>query len=722
MDRVILGTSPEVEEGVTSSTYYRAGNTGLFISKPGANVMICSDGDLLFDSRSPDFMHVLAKGVDTVPKADNITGLHGSLQINTNVKNPFFERDVSLLVRWNLLTQSSNLHATAYSAAWNVPDTTQSYVKVPSYFAIDYKNLGSPDKTGTVLGKSLSARTTTNTGSLSTTPIQIAGPSDVSGAAVMSGFFGWSPDSSNIVFGTSSHLYTKRLSDSAKTQLTTSAAPYAYMQHYKWYGTGSYLADPSGFLSDRQQLGMTDVWKGNTLLYARQPSAVSDEKFDIYTFNMDTLTETKHTSAVDNEINMGPKWSPDGNKIVWERKTLNAGISYGHDSWGDYTEYFPVSGGYLADLASFVDGATLPLHEIWIMNKNGTGQTQLTESPAGKLSIDLYHNPSQTRPGAVEWHAADKTKPYVSRYGVAPRFSWDGKKIIFSSTRDYQKELLPSEETNEYLAWVWAVDDAVWGRQRLPSIFDDVFDTLSNFDELGGEPWYPEYFCPMTGQFFHEFYAMDIDGTNQTRLTDDNKFSKFTHDSLSPSPVSNTFVYFENKYVKITKDSAYNHRTAIFYFNFEDLDSVGETIEAQQAKQISKLVPSPSGESVAVSDHIAWSPDGTKIAFISEHESFRSHPWGPLYGRATRAIYLLSLNDSQNPIKLFSGADGGILEMGGWSPDGTKLAFFDNTIWKYIDMTQYETSAEDTIDIDFKNGSITSDQIISWSLFAVKGA
>ena len=47
MGRVLLGKSPEVELGTTSSTYHRAGNTGLFISKPGANVMSCSDGDLL---------------------------------------------------------------------------------------------------------------------------------------------------------------------------------------------------------------------------------------------------------------------------------------------------------------------------------------------------------------------------------------------------------------------------------------------------------------------------------------------------------------------------------------------------------------------------------------------------------------------------------------------------------------------------------------------------
>jgi len=50
-----------------SATNRRGGSTGLFISKPGQNVMSCSDGDLLFDSTAPEFMQVLAKGTAIVP-------------------------------------------------------------------------------------------------------------------------------------------------------------------------------------------------------------------------------------------------------------------------------------------------------------------------------------------------------------------------------------------------------------------------------------------------------------------------------------------------------------------------------------------------------------------------------------------------------------------------------------------------------------------------------
>ena len=61
MDRVILGKTPD-KESSSANTYHRAGNTGLFISKPGANVMSCSDGDLLFDSTANGFFQLLMKG------------------------------------------------------------------------------------------------------------------------------------------------------------------------------------------------------------------------------------------------------------------------------------------------------------------------------------------------------------------------------------------------------------------------------------------------------------------------------------------------------------------------------------------------------------------------------------------------------------------------------------------------------------------------------------
>ena len=47
MDRIVFG---KAAANTTSEWYHRTGETGLFISKPGANVHNCADGDLIFDS------------------------------------------------------------------------------------------------------------------------------------------------------------------------------------------------------------------------------------------------------------------------------------------------------------------------------------------------------------------------------------------------------------------------------------------------------------------------------------------------------------------------------------------------------------------------------------------------------------------------------------------------------------------------------------------------
>jgi hypothetical protein len=127
MDKLILGKSPEVEVG-TSPTYYRAGNTGLFISKPGANVLSCSDGDLLFDSTANDFMQVLAKGVETIlPEAYTIPS---KTIIKTGIPIPYLDEKATVLVRWSILIPSSNIHPTAYSTSWDT-SISQRYITLP---------------------------------------------------------------------------------------------------------------------------------------------------------------------------------------------------------------------------------------------------------------------------------------------------------------------------------------------------------------------------------------------------------------------------------------------------------------------------------------------------------------------------------------------------------------------------------------------------------------
>jgi hypothetical protein len=168
MDRVLLGTSPEVEPGITSPTYRRAGNTGLFISKPNANVLSCSDGDLIFDSTTSEFIRVLDKGIDTIPTANLSLDTLGKMQIYTKFKAPLDEENATILIDWNILTPASNLNPTAYSTSWNT-SFSECHAVAPVYLSVDSINLGTPESmafgafSGNRYGKTISAHTSVNT-------------------------------------------------------------------------------------------------------------------------------------------------------------------------------------------------------------------------------------------------------------------------------------------------------------------------------------------------------------------------------------------------------------------------------------------------------------------------------------------------------------------------------------------------------------------------------
>lgn len=160
MDRVIIGKNPE-KESISANSYYRAGNTGLFISKPGANVMSCSDGDLLFDSTSSNFLQILGSGTVSVGSAVNKQTANET-SIYTGITVPHANNG-TVFISWNVLHPATNLHVAAYSSSWN-NSKNESYVicSIP-FINLDFTDLGSPHETGFVPGASLSARTAANT-------------------------------------------------------------------------------------------------------------------------------------------------------------------------------------------------------------------------------------------------------------------------------------------------------------------------------------------------------------------------------------------------------------------------------------------------------------------------------------------------------------------------------------------------------------------------------
>ena len=74
VQRVVLG---KAAANTTNPYYHRSNEFGLFVSKPGANVHNCPDGDLIFDSTLPSLMQPIARGSATVPKAIYTKGFFG---------------------------------------------------------------------------------------------------------------------------------------------------------------------------------------------------------------------------------------------------------------------------------------------------------------------------------------------------------------------------------------------------------------------------------------------------------------------------------------------------------------------------------------------------------------------------------------------------------------------------------------------------------------------
>lgn len=89
MDRILLG---KATINTTSQFYHRSGKTGLFVSRSGANVHSCSDGDLIFDSTAAALMQIVARGRATIPKVVYDKGMYGEKGLITldNWNDPEF--------------------------------------------------------------------------------------------------------------------------------------------------------------------------------------------------------------------------------------------------------------------------------------------------------------------------------------------------------------------------------------------------------------------------------------------------------------------------------------------------------------------------------------------------------------------------------------------------------------------------------------------------------
>jgi dipeptidyl aminopeptidase/acylaminoacyl peptidase len=200
-----------------------------------------------------------------------------------------------------------------------------------------------------------------------------------------------------------------------------------------------------------------------------------------------------------------PEWSPDRSKIAFSRRGADTGVI----------------------------GAPI-ISDIWVMNADGSGQTQLTNTKSHLTRLPDY-NPSWSPDASkIVYHkvmAGNKTYVYVINVdgsnrkqiaqGSNPSWSPDGSKIVFSSyerfitsTEDfyvYGIHVINSDGSNEKLIWSNSTDTSLvngGGGSAIPR-----------------PDWSPDGSQIVFESSIHhdgdrtDIYVIDSDGSNVQRLT-----------------------------------------------------------------------------------------------------------------------------------------------------------------------------------------------------------
>ena len=217
--------------------------------------------------------------------------------------------------------------------------------------------------------------------------------------------------------------------------------------------------------------------------------------------------------------------------------------------------------------------------EIYVMNTDGTGQTNLTNNITGDFNpasspdgTRIAFNSDRDGNSEIYVMNADGTEQTRLTNNPAidagPVWSPDGTKIAFHSDRDGNGEV-----------YVMNADGT----------------GIIRITEISGDDIYPAWSPDGTKMVFYsnrdgnrEIYVMNADGTDQTRLT--NNSSQDSSPAWSP----------DGALIGFTSDRDGNRQ--IYVMN---TDGTGQT----------RLTNNSS-----VDTEVAWSPDGTKIAFVSDRD------------------------------------------------------------------------------------------------------
>jgi Tol biopolymer transport system component/DNA-binding winged helix-turn-helix (wHTH) protein len=481
----------------------------------------------------------------------------------------------------------------------------------------------------------------------------------------------WSPDGSRIAFWSNrdgkKEIYVmdadgsnvKRLTNNLADDVNPSWSPEGRRILFESERDGNreiYVMDADGGnqirLTKNNAVDGTGTWSpdGSLIAFASNRDTgppYNPYNLDIYVMNADGSNVRRIVD--DPEYDVGPQWSPDGRKIlfqtgrngnfdVYEMNTDGTGqrnLTADYDK-SDGAPVWSLDGNNIA-FSRRIEGKS----QIFVMDADGGNLKRVTNNSANNeapcWSPDGSKLIFQTdRDGNLEIYvmSVDGELDQLTDHpadDLSPDWSPDGTKIAFSSNRNGKQHIYVMNVDGSSLAQI--TNSA--GQDTEPSWSADGKRIAFTSTRDGNS----------------EIYVMNADGSNQTRLTNDPGVDRYARSSPD-----GRILFISNR-----------EGQADIYV----MDDMGENVA-----RLTTIGAS----------HAAWAPDGRRVTFVSRSpEIVGGAYWLQVYvmdGEAGKVRMI-----TRSPHSTF---------VPSWSPDGTAIAF----------VIEYHGARANIFEIDSEGGNV----------------